>query len=253
MACGSSGSGDPGGNPPGNVGNSGGTYKSNYCVAEDVVEESDDTYVIFDGLSYAPDRPAAVENASSLGELTDVLLYTNLLLTVSSADFAMGFGPILAPGFCDTESTTNNQCDLTNADALGIKTVGGVANGVLTFDLFTKSASSTEFDVKASTYSSKVFPHWEGTYELYGGDASDVSLITWRRDASAEYYSATSENGDFTNVTEQSDCSGTISTQRTNTSNGSVTTTDGSWQINGTTTTGQATQCTDSECNSFMW
>lgn len=264
VACGSSDSGDPadpGGNPPSNNtgGNTGGTYKSDYCVSDDVAEAADDVYVLFDAFALAPDRPAVVENATTLEELADALLYTNLGVSLAAADFAIAFGPIFATGLCDAESTANNQCDIVippfNGEG-GINAVGSVTQGTLTFDVFINTGQNGIIDFKSSTFSGDVFPYWEGSYQLYpsaGDPLDEVTLITWRRDASAEYYSQTAENGDFTNITEQSDCSGTISRQKTNLNNGDITTFDGSWQISGTTTTGEATQCINSVCNSLVW
>ena len=269
VACGSSGSGDPadpadpGGNPPSNNtgGNTGGTYESSYCVSDDIVTQSDDVFVSFNAFAIAPDEPAIVENVdrSNLEELADALLYSGLLLSVSQADFAIGFGPLFATGLCDAESTQNNQCDTVippiNGEG-GINAVGSVTQGTLTFDVFINTGQNGIIDFKSSTFSGDVFPYWEGSYRLYqsAGDAEDeVTLISWRRDASTEYYSQTAENGDFTNITEQSDCSGTISRQKTNLNNGDITTFDGSWQISGTTTTGEVTQCTNSVCNNLVW
>ena len=265
VACGSSGSSDPadpGGNQPtnntgGNTG--GGTYKSSYCVSDEIEAESDDVFVSFNAFTLAPDEPAILEEATTLEELADALLYSNLLVSLSSADFAIAFGPLFATGLCEAESAANNQCDFVIpplGGEGGIRAVGGVSLSTLTFDVFINTGTNGIIDFKSSTFTGDVFPYWEGSYKLYpspGDPEDEVTQISWRRDASTEYYSQTAENGDFTNITEQSDCSGTFSRQSTNLNNGEITTFDASWQLSGTTTTGEATQCTNSECNTLVW
>lgn len=269
MACDGGGS-DPGAalpTPPSDVatlptplpdvGGAGETYSSNYCVHPDITNASDDVFVSIDAFSIAPDIPDSIQNADVFEELRQTILYTSLSMSTVSANFTVAFGPMFATGFCAAEFTPDSQCDLIipgTGDG-GLRAVGSVALGILEFDLFMKPTGSSIYDLKVSTYSGKVSPYWEGSYTLYvdpDDPASVESVINWRRDLFVEVYSSTSTNGDFFNATENSDCSGTLSSSTTD-EFGTVTTIDGSWAISGATTTGEVTKCFDGDCDSTSW
>lgn len=264
-ACGSSAPGEPSNtDPTAGVGNvnpdpeSNGSYKSSYCVANEITKKEDDIFVLFDAFNMAPDIPASVTNVDPLDAILTVSLYSSLSISVGAADLIIAFGPMFATGLCAAELAPDNKCNLTFPDGEGggLKTVGSATLDTLSFETFTKSASSAVFDLKLSTYSGKVSPYWQGSYQLYKNpaDATSVeSIMTWRRDGSSEYFDSSSANGDYMKVTERSDCSGTLSRRDTDDLDGSITTIDGLWQLNGTTTTGKVTRCIDGDCDSLTW
>jgi len=253
IACGSSGSSDPAIIDDNTNDNA--NYNSKYCVSDFVVTESDDVFVSFDAFLVAPDLPPSIDNADSLDAVIGLSLYSSLLTSIVNINSTIGVA-VIDRALCAAEEAADNQCNLiAPGENGGTQFVGSVSASVLTFDTFIKSAGSTDFDLNVSSFSGNVDPYWQGTYTLFVDPVDSTSVeteMTWRRDASQEVFSASSSNGDFMNATELSDCSGVLSTRITD-EGGTVRTVDGSWQINGTTTTGEVTRCVDSDCNNISW
>lgn len=235
-------------------GKSGGVYKSRYCVGDDVVDASDDIYVMINAFSRVKETPPSielkVENLEKYPEgLADTLLYGQFTVSAVSVNLKMALGPIMIPAL----STMGSIMGMAKDD---VKITRNETSDTLTIEALVKSDGSTSFDRKLFSYTSDIFPYWNGSFTMYTlpeeGAASVDSTMTWRRDSSTKYFNSTSSNGETMAVSENSDCSGTLSTKTINKRDGSITTMNGLWKITGVTTTGEVTRCED-ECYSLSW